>query len=218
MTGTVRLGASTTLGPYLLPHAIARLHAEHPDLKLVIREGPPETLQAGLAQGEFDMALLQLPARGDLATQRLFREPLELVVAADHPLAIRGRATRADLAGQTVLSLGPSFALRKQIADLCAALGAKMRSDYEGTSLDALRQMAGMGMGVAFLPALFVRASIGSQARDVVVVPFEAPRLLRSVGLVNRGPTVSAPAARLAQVLQTVARDVFPGLLFLEPL
>ena len=218
MTGTVRLGASPTLGPYLLPPAIARLHADHPDLKLVIREAPPDTLATGLARGDYDMALLQLPVRGEVSTQRLFREPLELVVAADHPLAVRGRASRADLAGETVLSLGPNFALRKQVAELCESLGARLRSDYEGTSLDALRQMAGMGMGVAFLPAIYVRSSITARARDVVVVPLEGPRLLRSVGLVNRGAAVSGPAQRLAQVLQGVARDGFPGLLFLEPL
>lgn len=218
MTGTIRLGASPTLGPYLLPHAIARLHAEHPDLKLVIREAPPEMLAAGLTRGEYDMALLQLPVRGELTTRRLFREPLELVVAADHPLATRGRASRSDLAGETVLSLGPSFALRQQVIEICESLGARQRSDYEGTSLDALRQMAGMGMGVAFLPAIYVRAAIGPAPRDVAVVPMDGPRLLRSVGLVHRGTAASEHSLRLAQILQTVARDVFPGLLFLEPL
>lgn len=218
MSGTIRLGASPTLGPYLLPHAIARLHAEHPDLKLVIREAPPDVLGTGLARGEYDLALLQLPVRGDLTTRRLFREPLELVVSADHPLATRGRATRADLANETVLSLGPSFALRQQVIEFCESVGARMRSDYEGTSLDALRQMAGMGMGVALLPAVYVRAAIGAAPRDVAVVPLDGPRLLRSVGLVHRGLAASEPAARLAQILQTVAREVYPGLLFLEPL
>lgn len=218
MTGTVRLAASPTLGPYLLPPAIARLHAAHPELKLVIREAPPDVLASGLVRGEYDMALLQLPVRGELAVQRLFREPLELVVAADHPLATRGHATRADLAGETVLSLGPGFTLGQQVAELSVALGARLRTDYEGTSLDALRQMAGMGMGLAFLPAIYVRSAISPAARDVVVVPLEGPRLLRSVGLVNRGAAPSEPAMRLARILQSVAREVFPGLLFLEPL
>nr|MCU0854027.1 LysR family transcriptional regulator [Paracoccaceae bacterium] len=60
LTGTIRFGASGTLGPYLLPHVIARLHALHPELSLYIREASPEALLSGLARGEFDMALLQL--------------------------------------------------------------------------------------------------------------------------------------------------------------
>ncbi len=218
LAGTVRFGVSPTLGPYLLPLVIARLHAEHPDLKLYIREAPPETLATGLGRGEYDMILVQLPVRGEGAVQRLFREPLELVVAADHPLAARGRAARADLAGATILSLSATFALRQQVADLSEALGARLRSDYEGTSLDALRQMAGMGMGLAFLPAIYVRASIGAAVRDVAVVTLEGPRILRSIGLVNRGAAPTEAAQRIARVIQTCAREAFSGLLYLEPL
>ena len=198
LAGTIRFGASGTLGPYLLPHVIARLHALHPELSLYIREAAPEALVTGLLRGDFDMILVQLPVRGDVAPIRLFREPLELVVARDHPLAGQERVARADLAGATVLSLGPAYSLRQQVADLCETLGAKLKGDYEGTSLDAIRLMAGMGMGVAFLPALYVRSEIRADGKDVAVVPLEGPRILRSVGLVTRAGSAdeAAPASR----------------------
>ena len=217
LEGTIRFGASGTLGPYLLPHVIARLHALHPDLSLYIREATPESLATGLARGDFDMILVQLPVRGDVMPIRLFREPLELVVARDHPFAARGRVQRADLQGATVLSLGPAYSLRQQVADLCEVLGARLRTDYEGTSLDAIRLMAGMGMGVAFLPALYVRSEIGDNDSDVTVVGLEGPRLLRSVGLVTRGASADEAAPRIARIIQSVAREVFSGVLILEP-
>lgn len=216
LTGTIRFGTSATLGPYLLPHVIARLHALHPDLSLYIREAPPETLVRALGQGDFDMILVQLPARGDVDTIRLFREPLDLVVARDHPFATKARLPRTALAGATVLTLGPSYALRQQVAELCEVLGARLRSDYEGTSLDALRLMTGMGMGVAFLPALYVRSEIKSEASDVVVVPLEGPRILRSVGLVTRSGSPDEAAPRIAGQIEAVAREVFQGTLILE--
>jgi LysR family hydrogen peroxide-inducible transcriptional activator len=218
LTGVIRFGASGTLGPYLLPHVIAQLHARFPGLQLFIREAPPETLVAGLARGDFDMILVQLPARGDVRPIRLFREPLEIVVARDHPFATRDRISREDLRGQTVLALGPAFSLRQQVAELCESLGARMRADYEGTSLDAIRLMAGMGMGIAVLPALYVRSEIGADDRDVVVVSLEGPRLLRSVGLVTRSASGDDAAPRIARLIQTVARDRFSGTLVLEPL
>ena len=36
-----------------------------------------------------------------------------------------------------------------------------MNRDYEGTSLDTLRQMVVMGMGITFLPSLYVASEIG---------------------------------------------------------
>jgi len=218
LSGTIRFGASGTLGPYLLPHVIARLHARHPDLQLFIREASPESLVSGLARGDFDMILVQLPVRGDVTPIRLFREPLEIVVARDHPFAARGTITREDLRGQTVLALGPAFGLRQQVADICESLGARMRADYEGTSLDAVRLMAGMGMGIAFLPALYVRSEVGPDDRDVTVVTLEGPRQLRSVGLVTRSATGDDTALRIARLIQTVAREVFAGTLVLEPI
>ncbi|WP_019956064.1 hydrogen peroxide-inducible genes activator [Yoonia vestfoldensis] len=218
LSGVIRFGASGTLGPYLLPHVIARLHARHPDLQLFIREGPPETLATGLARGDFDMILVQLPVRGDITPIRLFREPLELVVARDHPFVARGRITREDLRGETVLALGPAFALRQQVADLCETLGARLRADYEGNSLDAIRLMAGMGMGIALLPALYVRSEIGPNDADVAVVPIDGPRTLRSVGLVCRSGSIDDAAPRIARLIQSAAREVFSGTLVLEPL
>ncbi|MCU0907533.1 MAG: hydrogen peroxide-inducible genes activator [Rhodobacteraceae bacterium] len=216
LTGTIRFGASGTLGPYLLPHVIARLHSLHPDLSLYIREAPPDALSTGLAQGDFDMVLLQLPMRGDVTPIRLFREPLELVVARDHPFAAMDRVSRADLSGQTVLSLGPAYSLRQQVAELCEVLGARLRTDYEGTSLDAIRLMAGMGMGVAFLPALYVRSEIGEDDKDVKVVQLEGARILRSAGLVTRAGSADEAAPRIAQIIRSVAREVFSGVLFMD--
>jgi LysR family transcriptional regulator, hydrogen peroxide-inducible genes activator len=218
LVGTIRFGASPTLGPYLLPHVIGRLHALHPELSLFIREAPPEELTAGLARGDFDMVLVQLPVRGDFIPIRLFREPLELAVARDHPFVQQERVMRADLRGQTVISLGPAYSLRQQVADLCDALGARLRADYEGTSLDAIRLMAGMGMGIAFLPALYVRSEIGPEESDIAVVPLEGPRILRSVGLVTRGGSIDEAAPRIARIIQGVAREVFAGVLILEPI
>lgn len=129
MSGTIRFGASGTLGPYVLPHVIARLHARHPDLNLYIREGTPEALAQGLAAGDFDMILVQLPIRGDVETIRLFREPLELVVARDHPFTALARVPRVALQGAMVLTLGPAYALRQQVSDICDLYGARLRLD-----------------------------------------------------------------------------------------
>ena len=69
-----------------------------------------------------------------------------------------------DLLGEEVLTIGEHHFFHRQITDLCEQLGASVRRDYEGTSLDTLRQMVVMGMGLAFLPALYVKSEI--RARD----------------------------------------------------
>lgn len=82
--------------------------------------------------------------------------------------------------------------------------------------MDSIRLMAGMGMGIAFLPALYVRSEIGGDDCDVRVVQLEGPRLLRSVGLVIRAGSTIDAAPRIARLIQNVAHDVFAGTLIIE--
>ncbi len=211
--GTLRMGTSTTLGPYLMPHVVGELHRNHPDLRLYIREAAPSVLVRELNEGVHDLILTQLPVAGArLTSARLFREPLGVAMPADHALVSASSIAGPELSGYTILSLSPSYALHDQIAALCVETGAFLSRDYEGTSLDALRQMVALDMGLTFLPALYVRSEIEGRAKDVVVRPFRGRRFARSIGLVWRASSGAAPSfERLATAIRNVARR-FPEL------
>jgi len=208
LTGTIRLGTTPTIGPYLMPFVVERLHAKYPDLRLYIREVAPRDLRGELLAGSLDVILTQLPEGGaDLTTQRLFREPLLLAMPDDHALAAKTEVVEADLADQNVLSLGPDYAMHAQIATLCQQYGGIMARDYEGTSLDAIRQMVGMGMGVALLPRLYARSEIDSRSSNVTVRPFRRSTVMRSIGLVWRKAANAGMFERLSDVILVAARD-----------
>ncbi len=214
LTGTIRLGAKPTLGPYLLPHVVGALHGDHPDLRLYIRETSPRLLEQELTNGTHDVILAQLPVAGaDFVTERLFREPLYLALPADHPLAAHKAVETSSLKGLQVLALSPDYHLHDQISALTRDFGAVLQRDYEGTSLDALRQMVGMGMGVTFLPALYVRSEIAGREAEVVVRPLARRKITRSVGLAWRKRAGGAAGyTRIAQVIREVVRARFPEL------
>jgi LysR family hydrogen peroxide-inducible transcriptional activator len=212
LKGTLRLGVKPTLGPYLLPHVVKRLHEEHASLGLLVREGAPAALERELREGIHDVLLVQLPATSsEVATVRLFREPLFLAVAADHPLAGRETFDLSDLKGLPVLSLGAGYHLHEQVVSICEAHGARLLRDYEGTSLDALRQMVAMGMGVTFLPALYVASEVRDEGDVDVLRPKRA--ITRSIGLAWRKSAGEPPAfAALAEQIRSTVRERFPTL------
>jgi len=209
LNGTVRLGVSPTLGPYLMPHVVARLHRDHPSLKLHVREGSPDELMRDLASGVHDTVLVQLPVVGnDFIVERLFRETLLLAMAADDPLAERDAIDSSDLSGRGLLTLSPRYKMTEQIIALCELVGAHVLRDYEGTSLDAVRQMAGMGMGLALLPSLYIRAEIREE-RDVVVRAIKGRDLYREMGLVwRRGAGRASAFQALAGIVTSVERTI----------
>lgn len=164
MVGTIRFGTTPTLGPYLMPSIIASLHKSSPEMRLYIREGIPGDQLRELRRGELDMMLVPLPIGGsDLHIEPLFRERLHLVAPPDHPLCTKSPIRKRDLAGSQILSLDPRHPFHQQAGTIAEDLGAELLRDYEGTSLDSLRQMAGSGLGLAILPEFYLRSEVGGE-------------------------------------------------------
>lgn len=218
LAGTYSLGASATLGPYLLPSVVRQLHDQFPSLRLIVRDGAPRDLLDDLLAGRLDVILTQLPVQStDVTVKRLFREPLRLVVGRDHWLTKATTIRDADLRGESLLALSSRFTLHAQITELAHEVGAILRQEYEGTSLDALRQMVAMRMGITFLPALYVASEIPKPDSDVVIVPFRKGRLNRSIGIVWRKSSArDASLNAFADVIRAVARDRFGGVVQME--
>lgn len=162
-SGVYRLGVAATLGPYVLPQILPGLHAAYADLKLYIREDSPRQLEYGLERGDYDLILTALPINSSqLVSENLMRESVKLVVPRDHPLAVKAQILAADLAGTQILTTEEGLLFSRQVEQVCARLGAEVLRDYQGTSLDALRVMVVMGMGLAFLPALYIESEINA--------------------------------------------------------
>jgi LysR family hydrogen peroxide-inducible transcriptional activator len=176
----VRFGVTPTLGPYLMPSVVAWLHRRYPDMRLYMREGIPDDQLAELRRGALDMLLVPLPVGGaDLHVEPLFREPLHIVAAPDHPLCNKKRLRKSDLQGAGILSLDLRHHFHRQVKAICGELGADLLRDYEGTSLDSLRQMAGSGIGLAILPELYLRSEVGGE--DMVQRPHHSGLVSGSV-------------------------------------
>lgn len=159
---TYRLGVTPTLGPYLLPRVLPAVHERFEDLRLYVREAIPAQLAADLKSAVHDVVLTTLPLQGDeLEVIPLFRESLKLALPLEHPLASKSVVSGEDLVGEAVLTIDEQHLYHRQISALCESLGATVNRDYEGTSLDTLRQMVVMGMGITFLPSLYVASEIG---------------------------------------------------------
>ncbi len=158
---TFRLGVPPTLGPYLLPNVLPELHKTYDRLQLYVREASPRQLEQQLLSGEYDLILAPLSIHSDeLAQIPLFIEPLKLVLPSDHPLAGTSEILPEKLKGESVLTLEEHHHFHLQVGEICSKLGARLLRDFEGTSLDTLRQMVVMGIGITFLPGLYIHSEL----------------------------------------------------------
>ena len=186
MARTVRLGVIPTLGPYYLPHALQLTKRAHPGLRLLLREEMTPQILAGLAEGRLDAGLLALPVDDDaLRVEPLFHEPFFAAVPATHALAREASLAVGDLARDELLLLDEGHCLREQALDVCGARSQGGEA-VRATSLETLRQMVGMDLGVTLLPALAIDAGPRAQGSAVAIRAFRAPVPGRTIGLIWR--------------------------------
>jgi LysR family hydrogen peroxide-inducible transcriptional activator len=209
MDRTVHLGVIPTLGPYYLPHVLTSVREAHPKLRLLLREEMTPHMLTHLAEGKLDAGLLALPILDPtLEVKPLFEEPFLAAVPADHALAKAKSVNIDDLAKAGLLLLEEGHCLRDQALDACHLQGLKSE-EIRATSLETLRQMVAMGLGVTLMPALACTASMPGGA-SVALKPLAKPGASRIVGLVWRRR--SPLAYTMERLAETLAAKLPPGM------
>lgn len=204
MVRAIHLGVIPTLGPYYLPHVLPDIHGHFPKLRLLLREEMTPHILAHLTEGKLDAGLLALPLPTDdpaMEMVQLFCEPFLAAVPANHPLATEAEIHINELVHAGLLLLEEGHCLRNQALEACGLEGLDCE-EIRATSLETLRQMVSMGLGVTLIPAL-----AGMQSHDignrVVLRPLASPGASRTIGLVWRRRSPIAPTMEyLAEFLK----------------
>ena len=189
--GDVRVIAAESVCGSRIPAVVARLRRSHPAVRMVLTpSGTPGAIRA-LQAGEADLALVVEPKidRRGLQTLPLQPEPVLAVAAPDHPAVGRSAHWR-DLAEIDVLLLEEGCFYGDAAASLLAEVLERQREPMRFGSVEAVRQCAVAGLGVAVLPTSTIREEIAHGA----LVDLGLPGLPRYVvHLVrSRGPSLTA--------------------------
>ena len=87
-----------------------------------------------------------------------------------------------------------------------------MRADYEGTSLDSLREMVATGLGVTILPALYTNSALAGD-ESVRVLKVNGEPLERTIGIAWRASSSRAESyAQLADAMTVIITEAFGDL------
>jgi LysR family hydrogen peroxide-inducible transcriptional activator len=163
---------------------------------------------AHLTEGKLDAGLLALPLPDEnsaMETVPLFCEPFFAAVPADLPLAAKNEIHIDELVHAGLFLLEEGHCLRKQALEACQLEGLD-NEEIRATSLETLRQMVGMGLGVTLIPAL-----AGMQSHDVgtrvALRPLASPGASRIIGLVWRK---RSPVAPTMEALAKFLKDMLP--------
>lgn len=159
--GTVRVGASITIGSQFMPGYAQVFGAVHPGAKMQVLIGPSQMLEQKLMVNELDMALVETPVHElPLAAEPYMDDELAVISPAHAPYAPDKVLTVEEFQKQRLLLREHGSGTRELFEQVMQQAGISIAPAWEATSTTALVNAVIRGIGIAVVPLRMVQASL----------------------------------------------------------
>ena len=97
--GELLIGASTTIGEYILPYVVGSFKQDYPDVNVTIQIMNTKDIGNAVGNKTFDLGIIEGPLdlTESMETHKFLEDELVLAMPADHPLATKGAITLEEL-------------------------------------------------------------------------------------------------------------------------
>jgi len=151
--GKLIVGASVTIGSYLLPDKLVRFRLRHPGIEIKVETAFSRQIAEKVLDNSVELGLVghYLPDPRLLARPFL-TERLVLIVSHRHPWAGRKSDVRpAELANQTLLLSKRGSGTWRIVEEFLAGKGARLGNTIELGTSEAVKQAVAANLGVSLL-------------------------------------------------------------------
>lgn len=162
--GTITVGVPESLCVFRLPKLFKTYFERYPQVKLVIRLGTPAEFNRWLRDNTIDIAFFLAQANQDsnpeLVTTTLLPEPMVIVGEPEHRLAKVGQLIPEDIRQECLILTECGCTYRTALEQILAARNVQPGATLEFGSIEAIKQFAASGLGIALLPRAAVEAAL----------------------------------------------------------
>lgn len=153
--GCLRLGASPTVGDYILPKLLGSFCKLYPHIRYSLQIGNNQQIYRQLKEGNVELAFLagNLPGKG-LPAIRVAEDELVLIVSPRHPWGARPVVDKEALLGQPLILREQGSASRRDMEEAFAQIGLGLENLFviaEFYSLEAIKAAVESGLGIALI-------------------------------------------------------------------
>lgn len=194
-SGSLRIGASTTIATYMLPAYLGAFHTSHPGIDLHLVSANTRDVADLLTAHEIEIALVEGPVRDEqIASERWQTDEMGLIVSPQHPFARNARAVSAeDLANEVLIVREPGSGSREIVMQTLAGLGVEPARTLEIGSTEAIKQAVAAGLGVAIVSVAAISDQLAlGRLHRIAVRDVAINRALWQLKMPNR---IDSPAA-----------------------
>jgi len=150
--GQLRIGASTTIGNYLLPLLMGEFTRRYPQAEVQLHVGNTEMIARDVVEGELDIGLIEGPCHEPELNCNFWRDDELLVVcASQHPWADMEMVGRDALLAETWIIREPGSGTREVFEAALDLAATELEHRLELGHTEAIKKAVQAGLGVSCL-------------------------------------------------------------------
>ncbi|MFZ7131833.1 MAG: LysR family transcriptional regulator [Eubacteriales bacterium] len=169
--GIIRIGASITIGNYLVIKYIKAFKETHPNMAVQTIIDNSETIEQHILNNHIDIGLIEGIVHSEyIQSKHLMDDELVLICSLTHPFA-NGCAIDVEMLKDEVFVLREKGSAGREIFDgIMASMGIEVVPICESISTQAIVRAVNAGLGLSVLPYLLVKDSLERQEITTVKI------------------------------------------------
>lgn len=177
--GTLTIGASFTIGEYVLPPILARLQQQFPQLELQIIIGNTDEIIQFAKLLQIDIGLIEGQSKDqELIVHPFMQDELFVVASNENPLTKRPSITISELQQQNWIAREAGSGTRIYLDHLFRAHSLQIKSLLTISSNQGIKESVIQGLGLSLLSGCVIEREIRNG--DLAIVPLKEQRFTRT--------------------------------------
>jgi DNA-binding transcriptional LysR family regulator len=162
-SGLLVVGASATIGIYLLPEVVGEFRNRHPGIKVSLRVGNKRHTIERLLRNEVDFGLVAGPVTDTaLITEPYLDDELVVIVAPTHRFVRETLVYPGELRRETFLVREPGSGTQELMEERLLQLGIAPADTMQLGSSEAIKQAVAANLGISVASRYSVEAELAS--------------------------------------------------------
>jgi len=199
---------------HYLPPVLQKFCRDYPDVQLRVTALGSDRALKVLRDGLVDVAIVMnnrfLTASPEMVLDVLYEEPVELLMASNHPLTQYEQVPWSELIKYPQVVFKDGYGMQRLVQERFARQGAKLRAVMELNTLDAFRGVVRQGEMIALLPQsalVEARADSTLAIRSIASLP---PSMAAASNIVSDVSTSDSILMRQVVLVTTQDRIQIP--------
>lgn len=167
--GRIAVGASQTIGGYLLPSVIAEFHRRFADVEMRFQIASTEQIRRSLLAGKIDVGLTEGPVESaELDSTVFHQDELVAIAPAGHPLIRRRSVTVRELCREPFVLREEGSGTRAVIERALSRHAIRLEPLLTLASPEAIKNVVVAGLGLAIVSRLVIQLELQAGLLGVI--------------------------------------------------